>query len=362
MERIIVSSQEVADATLPAAEGPPPQPKLRPAIPWWGRVLCALLVPALPLLCLATIVLRIAFRNQPPRTRFAWTSYLATLLMISGMLNFTASVLIISFVPVPAIVSAALGDLDERNNFPALPAEKPLTGTEVSQQLKPLVAVLSPAQHRWFSHEDVPSAGLGAGVLLQANASGYLFATAKHVAAEFDAKKKTHILVAMASGIWATGDIVAHHETLDLALVWVPRTGGKSEFVQPVTASKDIVEGSPVYVIGHPEGLRYSLSTGIIARLRGTLVQVTAPVSPGNSGGPVFDDRGNLVGIVSSTMDKSIVPNAENLGFAVQADALLHQSGWRFSPQGEKQFKEYSRALADKSSAAPMAPAPAVAK
>jgi serine protease Do len=352
MERLIVSSQEVAEVRVPTPGDPAAPPKLPPPIPWWGYVLCALLTPVLPLLCLAAIVLRIAFRNQPPRTRYAWTSYLATLLIVSGMLTFTAAVLVISLVPIPAIVSAGLGDLDERTVFPKLPADKPLTATDVSQQLKPMVAVMSPAQHRWFSHDEGPSSALGAGVLLEANSSGYLFGTAKHVAPEFNPRKKTHVLVAMASGIWATGDIIAHHATLDLALVWVPRSSGKADFVQPVSSAKAVVEGAPIFVIGHPEGLKYSLSTGIISRLQDSTVQISAPVSPGNSGGPVYDERGNLVGIVSSTMDKSLLPNAENLSFALQAEALLHESDWQFSGNGAQRLRDFIKAQPGKETAA----------
>jgi serine protease Do len=348
MERVIVSSREVAEITVSTPEGVPPQPKLPSPIPWWGRVLCALLVLALPILCLAAIILRIAFRNQPPRTRYAWTSYLATLLIISGMLHFTASVLLISLVPVPGIVSAGLGDLDERTTFPNLPADKPLTATEVSQQLKPLVAVISPAQRRWFSRDEGPSSSLGAGVLLEASSSGYLFATAKHVAPEFNPRKKAHVLVAMASGIWATGDVFAHHSTLDLALVWVSRNSGTADFMQPVSPAKAVVEGASIFVIGHPEGLKYSLSTGIISRLHDDIVQISAAVSPGNSGGPVYDERGNLVGVVSSTMDKSVDPNAENLSFAVQAEALLHETGWQFSGNGRQYLREFIKAQAEK--------------
>ena len=56
--------------------------------------------------------------------------------------------------------------------------------------------------------------------------------------------------------------------------------------------------------------------------MNGSTIQMSAPVSPGNSGGPVFDDRGNLVAIVTSMVDKHGDPNAENLNFAVRADAL----------------------------------------
>ena len=58
-----------------------------------------------------------------------------------------------------------------------------------------------------------------------------------------------------------------------------------------------------MFVIGHPEGLRFTLSTGIISQILRT-IQISAPVSPGNSGGPVFDDKGELVAIVTSMVDK----------------------------------------------------------
>ena len=94
-------------------------------------------------------------------------------------------------------------------------------------------------------------------------------------------------------------------------------------------------------MIGHPEGLRFTLSTGIISRLHGSTLQISAPVSPGNSGGPVFDDRGELVGIVTSMVDKHGDPNAENLNFAVSADALLHDSGWQFSGVGKRRLSDF---------------------
>jgi S1-C subfamily serine protease len=92
------------------------------------------------------------------------------------------------------------------------------------------------------------------------------------------------------------------------------------------------VDGATVFVIGHPEGLRFTLSTGIISRIDGDILQMSAPVSPGNSGGPVFDDKGELVGVVTSMVDRHMDPNAENLNFGVRASALLEQSSW--DPRG----------------------------
>ena len=76
-----------------------------------------------------------------------------------------------------------------------------------------------------------------------------------------------HVLLASLSGIWATADIVGTHKQLDLALLWMPRRSGGAEFVQPLSSPKD---GESIFVIGHPQGLRFSLSNGMISREEGT--------------------------------------------------------------------------------------------
>jgi len=288
-------------------------------------------------------------RGLPPRTRIAWLSFLSTLLIISGIMTSTAAVLAVAFVPLPAIVSGNLVELDGKTNFPKLPSSSPLDAKEVSAELKPLVAVISPAQRTWTSNAELPSNSFGAGVLLYAGADGYLLLTARHVV---DTPKfgssGNRALVAMASGTWAGGDVVARHKDLDLGLIWLPRESGNGDFTQPVEAHKDIREGENVFVIGHPEGLRFTLSTGIISRTDDDVLQISAPVSPGNSGGPVYDDRGNLLGVVTSMMDRSISPNAENLNFVVRADAVLDPDRWNFLRQGRKHLEEFLKAVANR--------------
>jgi len=62
--------------------------------------------------------------------------------------------------------------------FSALPAQTVLSSSDVSQELKPLVVVVSPSSRLW-NHQEVASNEFGAGVLLSADKAGYLFATAK---------------------------------------------------------------------------------------------------------------------------------------------------------------------------------------
>jgi S1-C subfamily serine protease len=343
-DKIVVSAGEITGVTVEPVAAPRIEPKLAPAIPWWARLAMSPLVLFLPLLSIIAIILRVAFRTQPPRTRHAWTAFVSTLLIISGFLTSIASVLVFSFAPIPAIVSTGLSDLDERTEFPELPSKAVLTGSDAAQQLKTLVAVISPPAARYFGNREMPSNSFGAGMLLQANSSGYLFATARHVVGEGGAnleKDRPRALVALASGVWAGATVIARHTSLDLVLLWLPRHSGKTEFVQPIAAPK---EGESIYVIGHPEGLKFTLSTGIISRMENSMLQISAPVSPGNSGGPVYDQQGNLVGVVNATMDKNLRPNAENLNFAVSAQAIMHESGWDFVPGGRERLQEFWRA------------------
>ena len=344
MDKIVISAAEVAHTEASPEVPARLEPKLEPAVPRWAKWSLSPLVLVLPLLCLMAIVLRVAMRTLPPRTRHAWTSLLATLLIVSGLITSVATVLSFSFAPLPSVVGAGLGELDERNQFPSLPTTTPMSAIDVSETLKPLVAVISPAARSWFTHAEMPSASFGAGTLLQANADGYLFVTARHVidgAVWNVANTGSRGLVTMASGGWSGADVVARHRSLDLLLLWVPRESGSGTFVQPLAKSAAAMEGENVFVIGHPEGLRFTLSTGIISRMHGSTIQISAPVSPGNSGGPVFDGRGNLVGIVTSMVDKHGDPNAENLNFAVSADALLQDTGWEFTAFGRRRLTDY---------------------
>jgi S1-C subfamily serine protease len=77
--------------------------------------------------------------------------------------------------------------------------------------------------------------------------------------------------------------------------------------------------GEAVYAIGNPRRLERTLSEGLLSGKRtGTdqrLLQTTAPISPGSSGGGLFDRQGNLLGITSSTLR-----GAQNVNFAVPAE------------------------------------------
>jgi S1-C subfamily serine protease len=342
MDHIVITPQEIAKtpAPSPAPQEPRSAPRLPSPVPIWAHFLLIPLVLVLPLLSLVSLVIKVTVRKQAPRARQAWSSYLLTLLIISGFFSTVMVVLSfsLSWAPAPDAVGAALSGLDERGNFPALPAERTMSGVELSSTLKPLVLLASPAAKRWFSHTESTSGLLGAALILQADAHGYLLATARHVADGEDwrgRKGAQKVMVSDGMNGWAAAQLVGRHKRLDIALLWLERRFGEGTFRQPVTTYANVQPGEKIYVIGHPEGLNFSISNGIVSRTPGNdILQISAPVSPGNSGGPVYDEYGNLLGVVTSKVARSAEPEAENLNFAVSTDALLHESDWELAASG----------------------------
>jgi len=138
----------------------------------------------------------------------------------------------------------------------------------------------------------------------------------------------------------------------DLAILRVADMATEIASFRPFDLGKP---GETVIVAGYPlQGLltsKASVTTGIISALAGPkedkkLIQITAPVQPGNSGGPLVDSRGNVVGVIVSKLNGLRVARAigslpENINFAVRADlarALLDKNGIKYdtaSPKAE---------------------------
>ena len=88
--------------------------------------------------------------------------------------------------------------------------------------------------------------------------------------------------------------------------------------------SEKAIVGEEVITIGNPLGLEMSASTGIISALRekrgSKYIQITAPVSPGSSGGPLLNKRGSVIGIVTSQVPSIF---GQNLNFAIPINYLI---------------------------------------
>jgi len=114
----------------------------------------------------------------------------------------------------------------------------------------------------------------------------------------------------------------------DLALV---RVAGANSKPLVLSARGWPAVGDDIYVAGNPEGLEGTFSRGIVSGLRRNegLIQFDAPISPGSSGGPVVDRRGQVIGVAVAS-----VRQGQNLNFAVPAQYLraLLERARRSSP------------------------------
>ncbi len=114
--------------------------------------------------------------------------------------------------------------------------------------------------------------------------------------------------------------VTATDKVNDLALIKVTAYGVKPLF----PGNSDTVEiGETVYVAGNPKGLEGTFSDGIISSRRDKYtkerLQMTAPISPGSSGGPVLNRKGEVIG-VSVAVHRDLY--AQNLNFAIPSNYL----------------------------------------
>ena len=86
-------------------------------------------------------------------------------------------------------------------------------------------------------------------------------------------------------------------------------------------ASKSVVVGQKIFVLGSPKGLPATISDGLVSGLRNfnghKFIQITAPISPGSSGGPILNTKGELVGVSVGQ-----IKGGQNLNFAVPKSYL----------------------------------------
>lgn len=104
----------------------------------------------------------------------------------------------------------------------------------------------------------------------------------------------------------------------DLALLKVTAFRGEP---LPLGDSDTVKIGETVYVAGNPRGLEGTFSDGIISSIRGSsprkLLQMTAPISRGSSGGPVLNSKGEVIGVSFATIE-----GGQNLNFAIPSNYL----------------------------------------
>lgn len=111
------------------------------------------------------------------------------------------------------------------------------------------------------------------------------------------------------------GTIHAANKGMDMCLLNVQEAIGKPVELGSASTLK---VGKTVYAVGAPQGLELSLSNGLVSQLRGgppPIIQTTTAISPGSSGGGLFDEGGCLVGLTTLHMK-----DGQNLNFAMPVE------------------------------------------
>ena len=167
-------------------------------------------------------------------------------------------------------------------------------------------------QHKPGDPDKFRILGSGSGIMISRN--GYIL-TNFHVAKQ---SNEYAIRIENDERVYFTNSIVKYHPDFDLAILKIDRV------LTPLpiyNGTKPLVRGQKVVAIGSPEGLFNTVSDGIISAFRTidgvNMIQFTAPISSGSSGGAVLNMYGEVIGISTSGID-----DGQNINFAVGYDII----------------------------------------
>ena len=214
---------------------------------------------------------------------------------------------VVNFADIAERINPAVVNIDSASSRPA--------GREASRLTRPDDLLDNPRDL------DTPRQGSGSGFII--DREGYLL-TNNHVI-----EGAERITVTLADGRVFRGEVVGADPAIDVALVRIANAVNLPE--APLGNSDDLRPGEWVCAIGNPLGYVHSVTVGVVSFIGRKLfdqslddyIQTDAAINLGNSGGPLINSRGEVVGINSA-----ISPRASNIGFAVpinQAVAILPQ-------------------------------------
>jgi len=167
----------------------------------------------------------------------------------------------------------------------------------------------------------------------EAQGSGWVFDTKGHVVTNAHVVRgASHISVQFQDGRTVDADVVGHDSTTDVAVIQVKANEGL--FPVRRATGEELHQGERVYAFGSPFGFKFSMSEGIVSGLgRDPLnvigqggytnfIQTDAAVNPGNSGGPLVDVHGRLVGMnvaiaTANNADGSSEGQSAGISFAI---------------------------------------------
>jgi S1-C subfamily serine protease len=125
--------------------------------------------------------------------------------------------------------------------------------------------------------------------------------------------------------------IISTSQTYDLALIQVLATAKSPSL--PLRPAETLLPGEQVFAVGASAGLQATITDGVFTGFRKIpampqeVIQFSAPVNPGNSGGPLIDSNGQVVGVVSVKFLTTKGVPVSGVGFAVPSEQLQQEYG-----------------------------------
>lgn len=219
---------------------------------------------------------------------------------------------------VPAPPPVTLNEVNDTvANVLASATPPPAFSTEVYQAIHPSLVLI---QTKSTDKNGEEGNGLGSGVII--DDSGDIL-TSLHVVAD-----ATDIKLTFADGTQSSAQITAKQPEIDIAVLSANQL--PEQFVPATLGNPNAMRvGDQVFVVGNPFGLYSSMSAGVISgfdrsfsppnsdqSLQG-LIQIDAAVNPGNSGGPLLNRNGQVIGIVEGILNPTDQAVFIGIGFAV---------------------------------------------
>ena len=225
-------------------------------------------------------------------------------LVIGGVIGATAGVASRDALPSAWAELSSAPSSRAAASAPSASSAAPFSADEESviQIARQLSAAVVSISHR---------GGSGSGVIIRSNG---VMLTNAHVVGN-----ARTVEVGLADGRRLTGTVLGRDPSLDIAVV---RVNVQNLPAARMGNSDELQPGQTAIAIGNPLGLERTVTTGVVSAVnrspRGImlegLIQTDAAISPGNSGGPLLDSRGQVIGINTAVLS---APGAQGLGFAV---------------------------------------------
>lgn len=222
--------------------------------------------------------------------------------------------------PDPPEATASEGqEMPEQENIMPAPNQpstnEPMSAGEVYEQAGPSVFTI---QCEGFGGEYFEGTGFSYIPNVSARNAPFLVTNYHVIETCFTAGTDVYIMTAAEERFLAT--IQGVDPSNDLALLT------SDAVLEPLLPSQEPRIGDTVFAIGSPLGTRGTITQGIISNVEGQVYQIDARIFQGNSGGPLLNEQGGVIGVnTQKIFEPGSTPRAEGIGFSYRIQLLCEQ-------------------------------------